>query len=76
MTPTIGQLIEHQLRHQQRSVTWFANHLCCTRGNVYRLFEKSSVDTFLLLRISRILDFDFFQSYSEFLAANSTSKAD
>lgn len=61
----IGKLIEEELHRQERSVTWFANKLYCDRTNVYKIFKKQSIDTELLLRISHILNKDFFRSYSE-----------
>lgn len=60
----IGQLIEEELHRQERSVTWFAKRLYCDRTNVYNIFKRQSLDTDLLLRISIILDHDFFQIYS------------
>ena len=60
----IGQLIEDKLREKERNVTWFARKLCCVRSNVYKIFEKRSIDTLLLLRISIILEEDFFYYYS------------
>ena len=59
----IGQLIEAELHRQERSVTWFANKLYCDRTNVYKIFRKQSIDTELLLRISHILNYNFFQYY-------------
>ena len=46
----IGQIIEKELHRQERSVTWFA---------------RQSLDTELLLRISIILEYNFFQIYSD-----------
>lgn len=60
----IGRLIEQTLHEQGRTVTWFAKQLCCTRPNVYKLFQKESLDTHLLWRISMILHCDFFRAYS------------
>lgn len=56
----IGQLIEKELRHQERSVTWFAKQLCCERTNVYSIFKRETIDTHLLYRISLILKKNFF----------------
>lgn len=61
----IGHLIEHVLHEQGRSVTWFADQLCCTRPNVYKIFGKESIDTCLLLRICQILNYDFFLELSK-----------
>lgn len=56
----IGHIIEDELRAQERSVSWFARKLCCDRSNVYKLFTKHSIDAELLLRISFILNYNFF----------------
>lgn len=59
----IGNIIQAELERQERTITWFANKLCCDRTNVYKIFKRSSVDTELLLRISNVLQHDFFQYY-------------
>ncbi|MBR2862207.1 MAG: XRE family transcriptional regulator [Bacteroidaceae bacterium] len=61
----IGHRIQQVLREQERSATWFADKLCYTRSNVYKIFDRSSIDTFLLRRISKILNHDFFEDLSE-----------
>lgn len=62
-----GKLIESTLHEQGRSITWFANQLCCTRPNVYKIFHKENIDLNLLWRISCILQHDFFQDFSQAL---------
>ena len=66
----IGKLIEEELRRQERSVTWFADKLCCERTNVYSIFKRQSIDTVLLLRISLVLQRNFFSVYLEELEKN------
>lgn len=66
----IGAIIKRELLLQERSVAWFAKKLCCERANIYRIFNKQSLDTELLLRISLILNHDFFQYYSDRLKRN------
>lgn len=61
----IGQLIEQELRQQGRTVSWFARNLYCERANVYHIFKRQSIDTELLLRISKLLNHDFFSYYTE-----------
>lgn len=61
----IGKLIEKELRRQERSVTWFANKLCYERTNVYSIFKRQSIDTELLVRISRILNHNFLDYYNK-----------
>lgn len=65
----IGTLIRRELDRQERTVTWFARKLSCDRSNVYRLFQKHSIDTILLYRISQILEHDFFADLSDSLPA-------
>ncbi len=53
------------MEEHQKTVVWLAKRLSCSRANVYKIFEKYSVDTDMLARISTILNFDFFSLYSE-----------
>ncbi len=66
----IGTIIKEELERQERSVSWFARKLSCDRSNVYRLFQKHSIDTALLSRISVILNRDFFKELSNLLPGN------
>ena len=61
----IGKLIAQELRHQERTVSWFARNLCCERTNVYDIFKRRSIDTQMLLRISNILGHNFFLYYEK-----------
>lgn len=61
----IGLLIKDELTAHERSVAWFARKLCLDRSNVYRLFQKNSIDTSLLMRISLVLNKDFFSLLSD-----------
>lgn len=61
----IGSLIKEELERQERSISWFARKLSCDRSNVYRLFQKESIDTNLLTRISIVLGRDFFSELSD-----------
>ena len=59
-----GHLIQAELKAQGRTVTWFAKAIHCDRTNVYKIFNKPSLDGDLLLRISLSMHFNFFQYYS------------
>jgi len=56
----IGELIKQEFLKTERSVTWFARKLACDRTNIYRIFEKRSIDTEQLSRICVILNHNFF----------------
>lgn len=57
----IGQCIKEELLRQERTVTWLARKLNCTRAAVYRIMDKNSIDTQLLQSISVILKHNFFE---------------
>lgn len=64
MEKPIGILIKEELLRQERGISWFARKLSCDRSNVYRLFQRQSIDTDLLIRISLLLGHDFFSDLS------------
>lgn len=59
----IGKSIEYELRNQERSVVWLARKLNCNRTNIYKIFNRSTIDTELLLRIGNVLQRNFFEEY-------------
>lgn len=61
----IGNLIRKKVKEQNKTSVWLAEQLSCSRTNVYKLYDKKSIDTDVLFRISSILRFDFFSIYSE-----------
>jgi len=69
----IGQLIKQELEAQGRTVVWFARNMSYSRTNIYKIFERSSIDTDVLMRISALLEVDFFKVYSEYLKSKKKS---
>ena len=65
----IGKRIQEELEKQERSVSWFARQLSCDRSNVYRIFQRNNIDTQTLTRISRILQYNFFQELANDFAS-------
>ena len=57
----IGKLIKAELELQERTPTWLAKKIKCDRTNIYRIFERESIDTALLSRISTALNRNFFE---------------
>lgn len=55
---------------------WLAGRLNCGRNNIYNISNRKSVDPDLLIRISRILQHDFFQDISCCMAAERQGPAD
>jgi hypothetical protein len=66
----IGKHIEFIFRGQGRKVSWFAEKLCCDRRNIYKIFERESIDTALLMKISKLLGHDFLKDLSEEMHEN------
>ncbi|MBE6283471.1 MAG: XRE family transcriptional regulator [Mediterranea massiliensis] len=61
----IGQLIKIELERQERTPTWLAKKINCDRTNIYRIFNRESIDTALLSRISTALNRNFFEDLSQ-----------
>lgn len=66
----IGKLIELEMQRQGRSVSWLASKLFYERTNIYSIFKRESIDTQLLLRISKLLNHNFFKYYSNEYESN------
>ena len=61
----IGQEILKEVKAKYPSVTAFAKDLCKSSSATYEIFGKTSPDTDLLLKISQLLERDFFREFSE-----------
>ena len=62
-TIEIGQKIKEIFDNRQIKLTDFADELGTVRQNFYRIFKKRHLDTGLLLKISQVLNHNFFQYY-------------
>ena len=60
----IGQRIKEVFDTKGITVTEFARRINKSRENIYSIFSRKTIDTGLLLTISRVLDFDFFELFS------------
>jgi hypothetical protein len=58
--PHIGKLIRAVFDTSGMTITALAKKIKTTRQNVYGIFERDSIDTFLLVKISKELKHDFF----------------
>ena len=61
----IGQEILKEVKAKFPSVAAFARELCKSSSATYEIFGKTSLDTDLLLKVSQLLDRDFFREFSE-----------
>jgi len=60
----IGKMIQNKMIDDGRSVQWLAKKLHCGTSNIYKIYEKSSINSELLLHISYALETNFFAYYS------------
>ena len=65
--PHIGEAIRAELKRQGRSNIWLAQQLSCNPRTISKIFHKHYIDTYQLWQISKALDYDFFELYSELL---------
>lgn len=66
----IGQRIKQEVDRQARGISWLSQNLGYSRQSIYRMFERNSVDTHLLYRISRLLHHNFFRDLADDLSAD------
>lgn len=61
----IGQEILKEVKAKFPTVAAFARELCKSSSATCEIFDKTSLDTDLLLKVSKLLDRDFFREFSE-----------
>ena len=61
----IGESIKKQFLKSGLSIEKFAESIGCNRDNVYDIFRRERINTDQLLKISKVLQFDFFEIYSK-----------
>lgn len=65
----IGNLIRDELRRQGHTNAWLAERIGVTERTLQRIYNKASIDSQQLLRISVVLHVDFSVFYSNAYAA-------
>jgi len=66
----IGSLIKKKMEEDGRKTGWLAKQIHCKESNIYKIYEKSSINSELLLHISQALQMDFFEYYSNLVQKN------
>jgi len=64
MAVHIGNRIKGTLNKKGMTVSEFGRRIHKSRENVYDIFKRRTLDTGLLVTISRVLEYDFFQYYT------------
>ena len=55
----IGNIIEKKLTEKSMTIAEFAHSIDRERTTVYGIFKRKSIDIELLIKISKVLDYDF-----------------
>lgn len=61
----IGQLIKEEIERQDQNRTNLAKESFIDRRQLYRIYNRKSIDTDILFNLSVQLKHDFFKLYSE-----------
>jgi transcriptional regulator with XRE-family HTH domain len=59
----IGRIIKDTLKSRNMSIAEFAESINCTERNVYKIFNKPSIDTEMLRKINQVLGKNLFVNY-------------
>lgn len=60
----IGKYIKEYMSRKGIRVSWLAAQLNCHRNNIYLIFSRPWIDTDTLMKISQILQHNFFEDLS------------
>ncbi len=61
----IGKLVRTKLKERAHTCVWLAEQMECSRTNLYKIFNKHYVGSRDLEKLSKILDFNFFEVLSK-----------
>lgn len=73
-TIQIGPMIEQKIAENGIEVSRICSFLNIMEADLKQIYRSTSIDTDLLLRISKLTDYDFFRIYSQHLILYSPSK--
>jgi len=63
----LGNIIRKRLKHDGRTVRWFAEQMNSDRSNMYKLLSRSHLSSDFVMRASKIIKHDFFKDVSDLL---------
>ena len=61
----IGKLVKDELRRQGRTARWLAAQVPTNRTNIYDIMRRKNIDPAMLMRLSEILEYNFFAVLAE-----------
>ena len=63
----IGQMIEKDVADSGIEISRICNFMKCTEEEVKQMYQSKSLDTDILLKWSKLLEYDFFRVYTQHL---------
>ena len=72
----IGSFINQRVTENGIEISRICNFLKCTKKEISKMYESKSLDTELLLRWSKLLEYDFFRIYTQHLILYSPPSSD
>lgn len=63
----IGKMIEKRVMETNTDVSRICKFLKCTEEDIKQMYASRSIDTQILLKWSKLLEYDFFRAYSQHL---------
>lgn len=70
----IGEFIYHRMEELQIPSERVTKFLKCSESDIEKMYQQSSIDTNVLLRWSKLLEYDFFRLYTGHLILYAPSK--
>lgn len=64
---SIGKLIEKRVTEMQIDTERICRFFQCSEDQILKMYNTASLDSLLLLKWSKLLDYDFFRLYSQHL---------
>jgi len=61
----VGNMIKKERKKQGRSVKWLAKEIYCEKSNIYKMFNRKSIDLGQLMLISNVLQHNFLRDCFE-----------
>lgn len=71
----IGEMIKTLVAEQGVDLPHICNFLNCTEVDILNIYSSKNIDSVLLLRWSKLLEYDFFRLYSQHLILYAPVKA-
>lgn len=72
----VGHKIREVADRKGMQISELGRRINTARQNVYKILNKKTMDTGMLLKISKVLEYDFFQHYTPLKEENQKLKSD